>query len=137
MVRTNPWPKTPPGNLAQSSFSRASTKRVLMRVALVSSSRETSRISRSRFRRSPKFPLAMNWNLSLTIQVQPRSGRHGGHSRKNGSGVLEPTISRGKRVLKKGETPKVDCGKGVHGGKAGNGEGSATEGNGAPGRRTG
>src|SRR5260370_6310033 len=33
---------------------------------------ETSRSSRSRFRRSPKAPLDMNQNLSLTIQAQPR-----------------------------------------------------------------
>src|SRR5260370_11799319 len=72
MVRTNPWPKMPPGSFAQSSFSRAWTKRVLMRVALVSSSMEASSSWSWRFRRSPKAPLDMNQNLSLTIQAQPR-----------------------------------------------------------------
>src|SRR6266566_26394 len=60
MVRTKPWPKTPPGSLAQSSFSRAWTKRALMRVALVSSSMETSRSSRSHFRRSTERKVVMD-----------------------------------------------------------------------------
>src|SRR5271157_1835089 len=59
MERTKPRLNTPPGSLFHSSFSRASRKREPMRVAAVISSSVTSRSSRSRFRRSPKFPLAM------------------------------------------------------------------------------
>src|SRR5208337_2743020 len=59
MERTKPRLNTPPGSLLHSSFSRASRKREPMRVAAVISSSVTSRSSRSRFRRSPKFPLAM------------------------------------------------------------------------------
>src|SRR6266478_7639595 len=59
MARTKPRLKMPPGSLSQSSFSRASRNRKLMRVATTTSLGETSRSSRSRFRRSPKFPVAM------------------------------------------------------------------------------
>src|SRR5579859_156091 len=59
MVRTKPRPKMPPGNFGQSSFSRACRKRALIRVDLETSSRVTSRSSRSRLRRSPNVPLAM------------------------------------------------------------------------------
>src|SRR5208283_1016198 len=59
MERTKPRLKTPPGSFFHSSFSRASRKRELMRVAAVISSSVTSRSSRSRFKRSPKLPLAM------------------------------------------------------------------------------
>src|ERR1700678_2121455 len=45
---------TPPGIFSHSSFSSAAKKRGAMRVAKEISSRETPRISRSRFRCSPK-----------------------------------------------------------------------------------
>src|ERR1700757_1482877 len=59
MLRTKPRPKTPPGNLFQSSFSRASRNLGAMRVAEAISFTVTSRSSRSRFRRSPNVPLAI------------------------------------------------------------------------------
>ena len=40
-----------------------------MRVAWVISSSVTSRNSRSRFRRSPKFPLAMPLSVALSLSV--------------------------------------------------------------------
>jgi len=64
MARTKPRLKMPPGSFSQSSFSSASRKRKLMRVATTTSLGETSRSSRSRFKRSPKFPLAMDQTLS-------------------------------------------------------------------------
>src|SRR6266446_5032324 len=91
MARTKPRLKMPPGSLSQSSFSRASRKRKLMRVATTTSLGETSRSSRSRFRRSPKFPLAMNRTLSGEVSatyaavIEKRRGAAadgGAHSRK-------------------------------------------------------
>jgi len=95
-----PVAKDPPGSFAQSSFSKAWTKRVLMRVALVSSSMETSRSSRSRFRRSPKFPLAMNPNLSSTIPLPREAVDYKGAAKrlmrqalaKNQRGIPQRTI---------------------------------------------
>src|SRR5712691_2229073 len=72
MARTTPRFKIPPGSLSQSSFSRACRKRKLMRVATTISLGATSRSSRSRFRRSPKFPLAMN---RTCLATRPKRGR--------------------------------------------------------------
>jgi len=69
MERTNPRLNMPPGSFSHSSFSSASRKREPIRVAVVTSFSETSRNSRSRFSRSPKFPLAMNRNLSSAFHA--------------------------------------------------------------------
>src|SRR6266852_5177400 len=102
MLRTKPWPKTPPGNFPQSSFSSAWRNRELMRVDLLSSSMETSRMSRSRFRRSPKFPLAMNPNLSLANRGGRARGRRGVPQRTIGGGR-----SGVKRTLDAGDVPRI------------------------------
>src|ERR1700693_3660646 len=54
MERMNPRLNTPPGKSDHVSLSRAARYRVLIRVAAEISSRDTPRISRSRFRCSPK-----------------------------------------------------------------------------------
>lgn len=100
MLRTKPWPKTPPGNLSQSSSSNAWRNRLLMRVALLSSSMVTSRISRSRFRRSPKFPLAMNPDLSLVIEGGRAQVRRGIPPRTIGGGIRYCQTSDLERLWK-------------------------------------
>src|SRR5260370_22374607 len=69
MERTKLRLKTPPGSFCQSSFSSACRKREPMGVAWVISSSVTSRNSGSRFRRSPKFPLAMPLSVALSLSV--------------------------------------------------------------------
>lgn len=64
VVRTKPRLKTPPGKRSQCSVSRASRKRVPMRVAEEISSSVTPRISRSLRRWTPKPSFAVDWLTS-------------------------------------------------------------------------
>src|SRR5712664_1082609 len=107
MARTKPRLKMPPGSLSQSSFSRASRNRKLMRVATTTSLGETSRSSRSRFRRSPKFPVAMDRPCPAE-PARPKRGRRevasaaadgGAHSRKVWA-PLDGTIGGGAKRVK-------------------------------------
>src|SRR5258708_32321353 len=107
MARTKPRLKMPPGSLSQSSFSRASRNRKLMRVATTTSLGETSRSSRSRFRRSPKFPVAMDRPCPAE-PARPKGGRRevasaaadgGAHSRKVWA-PLDGTIGGGAKRVK-------------------------------------
>src|SRR5208337_485757 len=129
MERTKPRLNTPPGSLLHSSFSRASRKREPMRVAAVISSSVTSRSSRSRFRRSPKFPLAMlcpcrgecnsdgRLDQSAESATAPRfrengkGGRRGQEKRSGDAASLGLTIGGVKGSVKRGGAGKRGAGR--------------------------